>query len=112
MNPQYKKTRNYIVYTQKYSIKQYHLMLKRFAVEMKVGVPSGNIGIKWYYTIGELAQNNWSKFMNCFIAIKGDYKRIINIKAAKRKPKDSYDQWYEDSSMDGTFAYNGSANDF
>lgn len=56
---------------------------------------------KWYSTISELIANDFKNF-----------KKVYNSNSIKISKQTSYDDWYQESSMDGTFAYNGVADDF
>jgi hypothetical protein len=58
----------------------------------------------WYANVSNIAQNDFEGFKEMFNSNK---KKIYN------KDKEmTYDRWYEESSMDGSFAYNESADDF
>ena len=56
---------------------------------------------KWYSEMSTLAQTNFTEF-----------KKFYNKNKLTFVRSQSYDEWYEECSMDGSFAYNGSADDF
>lgn len=56
---------------------------------------------EWYLVISELAQKDFSVF-----------KKVYNKHKEFKKPIQTYNDWYDQCSMDGSFAYNGVANDF
>jgi hypothetical protein len=56
---------------------------------------------EWYVIISELAQQDFATF-----------KRIYNKHKERRAPIKTYNDWYDECSIDGTFAYNGVADDF
>lgn len=56
---------------------------------------------KWYSEISIQAQAEFTAF-----------KKLYNENKIVTRRKDSYDDWYDEYSMDGSFAYNGVADDF
>lgn len=79
-----------------------------YAKECKLDVPlkqySKSVETnKKYAAISVIAQENFEAFKDCF---NNNKKRIY---VAERQ---SYDEWYEEASSDGSLAYNGSADDF
>ena len=111
MDPNYKKTRNYLVYSLGYSINQSHGIFRRYAVSKGIQNPS-KITEKFYHKIGALIQNDWNDFMQFYGSIKKEYKRKYKIKRKKNNfYEGSYELWYQEASMDGSLAYNNSADD-
>lgn len=58
---------------------------------------------RWYSATSSVAQQDFEAFKASFFANK---HKIISVKTQ------TYDDWFEEASMDGSFAYNGSAEDF
>jgi len=56
---------------------------------------------EWYVIISELAQKDFAVF-----------KKSYNKHKENKKANKSYNDWYDECSMDGSFAYNGVADDF
>lgn len=61
-----------------------------------------NHRLEWYVKISNLANTDFTNFNKIY----NENKTTFN------KSNSSYDEWYQESSMDGTFAYNGVADDF
>lgn len=61
-------------------------------------------------------KNNRPKYYNSVSEmIQEDFRKFIKWLRKNRKYyhlRDDYNEWYEESSFDGTFAYNGVADDF
>lgn len=112
MDPQYKKTRNYLVYSLGYSISQSHEIFRRYALSRNIQIPK-KIKEKFYYHIGFLIQNDWDSFMKFYGSIKKEYKRKYKIhrNSKKNSSESSYKLWYQEASIDGSLAYNNSADD-
>jgi endoglucanase Acf2 len=56
---------------------------------------------EWYLNISNLAQQDFKNF-----------KKVYNANKVITNHVQSYDDWYDTCNLDGTFAYNGVANDF
>ena len=74
-------------------------VLKKYASFLGIKQPKKN-RMKWYADISESAQKDFTAF-----------KKIYNANKPAKNVH-SYDAWYEEASMDGSLAYNGSADDF
>lgn len=108
----YQKTRNYVSLELKYSFTQYHNMLRDYAKHLGINESEYKNKQLFFNEVGNRCQEDWSAWMKFFISIRSNYPRVFkNIK--QKKPKQNpYDEWYQESSQDGSFAYNGSAEDF
>ena len=94
----------------KYNEKQANLIIKRYGTFIGKPKPK-NTTIEYYKNICSYIQKDFFGFVKFTRTIKNDYKR--DFKTKKRKPKkDSYSEWYNEASMDGSLAYNGVADDF
>lgn len=77
----YKKTRNFLHYTQHFSVHSANQIIKRFGIDQGIVYPEK--GARNYpdrlrecnYASGEIAQNNWDDFMEFYGTVKRDYKR-------------------------------------
>jgi hypothetical protein len=76
-------------------------LLSLYALEIHSIKRPRKVKAEWYVIISELAQEDFASF-----------KRIYNKHKIIRKPIKSYNDWYDECSMDGSFAYNGVADDF
>lgn len=56
---------------------------------------------EWYSTISEKTQEDFKSFKKCF-----------NANKSKRRKQQSYEEWYEEASQDGSLAFNGVADSF
>lgn len=83
------------------SIHDMRRLLSLYALEVHSIKRPKRVDADWYLIISELAQQDFASF-----------KRIYNKNKIIRKPVMSYNDWYDECSMDGTFAYNGVADDF
>jgi hypothetical protein len=76
-------------------------ILSLYAIEVHSIKRPRNVTGEWYLIISELAQQDFVSF-----------KRIYNKHKIIKKPIQSYNDWYDECSIDGSFAYNGVADDF
>jgi hypothetical protein len=109
----YKKTRNYLHYKLKYKISQSNAIIRRYGAS--IGHPYKlPVTDAYYESMGVIIQDDWQKFMEFFGSIKHEYKKFASIRQSlKYKGKrDSYQEWYDEASMDGSLAYNNSSDDF
>ncbi len=83
------------------SIHDMRRLLSLYALEVHSIKRPKRVSGEWYLIISELAQQDFASF-----------KRIYNKNKIIRKPVMSYNNWYDECSMDGSFAYNGVADDF
>lgn len=56
--------------------------------------------LEWYAKITDLAQEDFANF-----------KKVFNKNKVIKKQVRTYDDWYQEFSFDGSFAYNGVADD-
>lgn len=56
---------------------------------------------EWYVIISELVQEDFASF-----------KKVFNKHKTRKKTVSTYEDWYDTCSFDGSFAYNGVADDF
>lgn len=82
-----------------YSIHDMRFLLTGYALTKGIKRPTRRTS-KWYVRISELAQENFSEFSKYY------------YKQNKLTKNQSYDEWFEESSFDGSFAYNGVTDDF
>lgn len=82
------------------SMSEMRRLLALYALSKDVKRPKKNKH-EWYSKISSLAQMNFAEF-----------KKFYNKNKLTSVRSQSYDEWYEESSMDGSFAYNGVADDF
>lgn len=76
-------------------------ILSLFGLDIGLKRPK-NCRKKWYAMVSEEANKDFKRF-----------KKIYNLNKIRPKTKtQTYDEWYEESSFDGSFAYNGVADDF
>lgn len=78
-----------------------HRILKFYAKEHLDRTLPTRRHLKWYASISEKAGEDFENFKKCF----NKHKR------RNRRRAQTYDEWFVESSLDGTFAYNGSADD-
>lgn len=83
------------------SIHSMRRILSLYALEIHSIKRPRKVNAEWYLIISDLAQDDFVSF-----------KRIYNKNKIIRKPIQSYNDWYDECSMDGSFAYNGVADDF
>ena len=68
-NRAYKKTRNFLHYTQRFSVTSANQIIKRYGLDQGIVYPEkGEVGynekfIECNQASGEIAQNNWNDFM-------------------------------------------------
>ena len=111
----YRKTRNYLHYKLKYKISQSNAIIRRYGASIghTYNLP---ITEAYYESIGDIIQSDWTAFLKLFGTIKHEYKKYASIstimKNRKKRSYDSYQDWYDEASMDGSLAYNGVADDF
>lgn len=106
----YKKTLNYLHYKQNYSINKSNGMIRRFGISKGLNFPDKTENPSYQKELsgalkeaGKLAQEDWNEFMVFFASIKDEYER--------EPKKETYEEWYAEASMNGSLAYNNSADD-
>lgn len=92
-----KKSLNYlkkIGYQERYG----RIILKLYAKHIKVDER----------LIGDAVQNDFKAFLDFYGTIKSKFKN----KRTWDRRRIGYDEWFQQSQLDGSFAYNNSADDF
>lgn len=84
-----------------YNIHEQRKVLQEYASTIGISRPRKN-RIKWYSDISFKAQEDFKSFKVFF--------KQNNHK--KKRKQDRYQDWYDECSSDGSFAYNGVADDF
>lgn len=85
---------------QKCSIHDMRRILSLYALSIDIKRPR-KVKAEWYLNISNLAQNDFKNF-----------KKIYNTNKIVTNYIKSYDDWYDTCNLDGSFAYNGVADDF
>lgn len=83
------------------SIHEMRRILALYALEVHDIKKPKRIKPEWYVIISELAQQDFVSF-----------KHVYNKHKLKNTTIRTYNDWYDECSIDGTFAYNGVADDF
>ncbi len=82
------------------SIHEMRRIISLYALSIGIKRPK-KARLEWYSKITELAQNDFVNF-----------KKIYNKNKEIKKKIRTYDDWYQECSFDGSFAYNGVADVF
>ena len=85
---------------QKCSIHDMRRILSLYGLSIGIKRPN-RVKAEWYLIMSNLAQKDFKNF-----------KKLYNITKVKTNHIHSYDDWYDICNLDGTFAYNGVADDF
>jgi hypothetical protein len=106
-NRNYKRSRNYLT-RRGFTMHQAHKIIKRYGRQLKIELAFGDQ--KYFDIVGDAIQEDFQKFRLFFNSVKADYPQ-------KKKPvrsnfSKSYDEWWQEKNLDGSFAYNGVTDDF
>lgn len=82
------------------SIHEMRRIISLYALSIEIKRPK-KTRLKWYSKITNLAQKDFANF-----------KKVYNKNKEIKKQVRTYDDWYQECSFDGSFAYNGVADDF
>ena len=82
------------------SIHEMRRIISLYALSIEIKRPK-KARLEWYSKITDLAQKDFSNF-----------KKVYNKNKEIKKQIRTYDDWYQECSFDGSFAYNGVADDF
>ena len=82
------------------SIHSMRRIISLYALSIDIKRPK-KARLEWYSKITDLAQEDFSNF-----------KKVYNKNKEIRKQVRTYDDWYQECSFDGSFAYNGVTEDF
>lgn len=106
-NKAYKKTKNYFRFKLGFTDQSF---LKVIADYSKfAGIVTTNKGDDVCVNI----QNNWNEFMHWWGTVKHNFKDDYSQVKIKYRPRRlDYNEWWQQSNMDGSFAYNGVTDDF
>lgn len=78
-------------------------ILTQYAGTLEMSRPKKN-RLRWYTQVSELAQMNFSEFKKFYNKNKQDFPVF--------DPNSSYEDEWQESNLDGSFAYNGVTEDF
>lgn len=90
----------YFLSKQKCSIHDMRRILSLYGLSINIKRPR-RVKAEWYLNISNLAQNDFRNF-----------KKVYNANKVLTNHVQTYDDWYDTCNLDGTFAYNGVADDF
>ena len=82
------------------SIHEMRRIISLYALSINIKRPK-KARLEWYSKITDLAQEDFANF-----------KKVFNKNKEIKKQIRTYDDWYQECSFDGSFAYNGVADDF
>ena len=82
------------------SIHEMRRIISLYALSIEIKRPK-KARLEWYSKITDLAQKDFANF-----------KKVYNKNKEIKKQIRTYDDWYQECSFDGSFAYNGVADDF
>lgn len=82
------------------SIREMRRIISLYALSIEIKRPK-KARLEWYSKITDLAQKDFANF-----------KKVYNKNKEIKKQIRTYDDYYQECSFDGSFAYNGVADDF
>lgn len=82
------------------SIHEMRRIISLYALSIGIKRPK-KARLEWYSKITELAQEDFSNF-----------KKVFNKNKERKKKINTYDDWFQECSFDGSFAYSGVTDDF
>ena len=83
------------------SLSEMRRILSIYSLEVHNIKRPRKVKAEFYVITSELAQQDFKTFKKCF-----------NKHKERKSPIKTYNDWYDECSIDGTFAYNGVADDF